>query len=105
MDLHELCERRSLAYHSVIAQRLIEDSSIVESAQRRVAGWLDQAPDAHYALRWNEILAGTRTAIAAFLVEQSERATELRQSSPFAGVLSPVERWKIWRAVGDTTTS
>jgi hypothetical protein len=31
------------------------------------------------------------------LTERSERAAELRQSSPFAGVLSPAERWHIWR--------
>ena len=29
--------------------------------------------------------------------ERSELATELRQSSPFAGALRPQERWKIWR--------
>jgi hypothetical protein len=33
----------------------------------------------------------------AFLVERSELADELRQSSPFAGALRPQERWRIWR--------
>lgn len=28
-----------------------------------------------------------------------EEARELRQSSPFAGALSPRERWRIWREV------
>jgi len=30
-----------------------------------------------------------------------EDADELRQSSPFAGVLSARERWALWRAVGE----
>ena len=29
------------------------------------------------------------------------RADELRQSTPFAGALTPQERWKIWRETKD----
>jgi hypothetical protein len=42
----------------------------------------------------------------AVLVEDSERATALRQCSPFAGVLSPAERfafleaWRVAHAQG-----
>jgi hypothetical protein len=43
------------------------------------------------------VLADDPVSIAAFLVERSELAEELRQSSPFAGALTPQERWKIWR--------
>lgn len=50
-----------------------------------------------YARKWAEILSRDAPAVAVFLVERSELADELRQSSPFAGVLKPKERWKIWR--------
>ena len=39
--------------------------------------------------------------IGAFLTDDGEHATELRQSTPFAGALDPRERWRIWREVGN----
>jgi len=88
-----------VAYHSAIAERLRREPEILDRARRRVQGWIgtgDRAP--FYARRWAEILAGAPEAVAAFLVERSELADELRQSSPFAGALDPRERWEIWRA-------
>ncbi len=98
MDLHRLAEERSVAYHRVIAGRLQSQPEILEKARRRVQGWLGSGESVRfYARRWAEILAGDETLIAAFLVERSELADELRQSSPFAGALKPRERWQIWR--------
>jgi hypothetical protein len=34
------------------------------------------------------------------LGEESERMTALRQATPFAGVLTPVERWAIYDEFG-----
>lgn len=98
MDPHRLAEERSVAYHRAIAERLRREPEILEKARQRVQGWLvsgDGAP--FYARKWAEILASDVSSIAAFLSERSERADELRQSSPFAGALRPAERWKIWR--------
>jgi hypothetical protein len=98
VDLHRLAEERSIAYHSVIAGRLRDHPEILENARRRVEGWLASSEGARfYAGKWAEILSGDVSSVAAFLVERSELATELRQSSPFAGALRPQERWKIWR--------
>lgn len=98
MDLHRLAEERSVAYHRVIAGRLRDQPEILEKARRRVQEWLASGASARfYARRWAEILAGDTASIAAFLVERSELADELRQSSPFAGALNPRERWQIWR--------
>lgn len=96
MDLHRLAEERSVAYHRVIAERLLRQPEVLEKARRRVESWLTSGAP-FYARKWAEILAGDPPAIAAFLVERSELADELRQSSPFAGALSPRERWRIWR--------
>lgn len=88
-----------MAYHSAIAERLRREPEILDRARRRVQSWVsagDGAP--FYARRWAEILAGDPEAVAAFLVERSELADELRQSSPFAGALDSRERWEIWRA-------
>lgn len=98
MDPHRLGEERSVAYHRVIAERLRSKPEILEKARDRVRSWLAaKAEPPFYARKWAEILAGDVSAIAAFLVDRGELATELRQSSPFAGALQPQERWKIWR--------
>jgi len=98
MDPHWLSRETSVAYHSVIAERLRHQPEILENARRRVATWLASSEsERFYARKWAEILAGDPSSIAAFLVERSELADELRQSTPFAGALRPQERWKIWR--------
>ena len=98
MDLHRLAEERSVAYHRAIAERMPDRPEILENARRRVQEWLASHEGARfYAQKWAEILKGDMSSVAAFLVERSELATELRQSSPFAGALRPQERWRIWR--------
>ncbi|HEX3556953.1 MAG TPA: hypothetical protein VIA62_27325 [Thermoanaerobaculia bacterium] len=98
MSVQRLAEKRSVAYHSVIAERLRDHPEILETARRRVEGWLASSEGARfYAQRWAEVLKGDAASVAAFLVERSELADELRHSSPFAGALRPQERWKIWR--------
>jgi hypothetical protein len=101
VDPHRIAEARSLAYHRVIAERLPGEPELVVRARARVRGWLASRPDAHYALAWDEVLSRSTREIAAFLADDGERATELRQSTPFAGALDPRERWRIWRAVGE----
>lgn len=97
MDLHRLGEERSIAYHEVIAERLLCDPSVRARAQERVGQWLASCESTpFYALKWAEVLSLPTPSLAAFLVERSELAFELRQSSPFAGVLTPRERWKIF---------
>ena len=98
MDLHRLAEERSLAYHRVIAERLRHRPEVLDNARRRVQSWLaSEAGAPFYARKWADILAGDISSIAAFLIERSDLADELRQSTPFAGALDPQERWKIWR--------
>ena len=100
MDLHRLGEERSIAYHRVIAARIAADPSILARARARVRTWLEtgDAPP-EYARAWEEVLSRPQPEILAFLVDPGPRARELRQSTPFAGVLVPRERWAIWRAV------
>jgi hypothetical protein len=102
MDPHRLAEERSIEYHRVIAGRLQEKPEILDKARRRVEEWLAarEIPP-FYARKWAEVLAGDIPSIAAFLVDRSELAIELRQSTPFAGALRPQERWQIWRATRD----
>jgi hypothetical protein len=106
MDAHRLAEERSVEYHRVVADRLHHRPGVLDDARRRVHDWLtaareNRSPAPEYAQRWSAVLAGEPSDIAAFLVERSDLADELRQSSPFAGSLEPRERWKIWRDTRD----
>src|SRR5437868_10674679 len=97
MDLHKLALERSLAYHRAIAGGLLQDPAILDMARERVKEWLAQTPGRPYVRQWDKILAQDAESVATFLVDLSELAAELRRSSPFAGVLAPRERWRIWR--------
>ena len=101
MDAHGIAEARSLAYHRAIAERFAADPGIVDRARARVRDWQAAHPDAHFVRGWSRILERPVREIAAFLVDDSEEARELRQSTPFAGVLGPRERWRLCREVGE----
>jgi hypothetical protein len=99
---HRAAEQRSLRYHAAIARRIADDPSIVKRALKRVERWLeDESVAHHYASGWQEALSGTTEALRAFLVDSSENARAFRQVSPFAGVLTPRERWALWAAKDD----
>jgi hypothetical protein len=97
---HAVAEDVSLELHRAVAERLLEDPPLVERARARVADWLRDGSVARpYAEAWGAILRQPIEAVARFLVDPGERARQLRQTSPFAGVLDPRTRWSIWRRV------
>jgi hypothetical protein len=94
---HSVVEQRSLRYHAVIAARLALDGAILPRIRARVDAWIAEGSVArHYAEGWKELLNAPLPELAAFLREDSERARAFRQVSPFAGVLSARERWRLW---------
>jgi hypothetical protein len=94
--LHARAEERSLALHRAVAERLRRQPLLLETASARVRRWLaDGTVSAPWARRWAELLSRPVDEVAAALVDTSQEARDLRQSSPFAGVLSPRERWTI----------
>ena len=98
MDPHRIAEERSVAYHGAIAEKIRRDSEVLDRARQRVEEWIRSAAQPpFYAQKWAEVLARDVPSVTSFLVERSELATELRQSSPFAGALTPQERWAIFR--------
>ena len=100
VDPHRLAELRSLAYHRAVVERLREDPTLIDRARSRVEAWMrdpDRSPG--HARAWRALLDRPLDELLAFMTEDSERARELRQSTPFAGFLSPRERWAIWSEV------
>ncbi len=96
---HRTAELRSIAMHALIAERL--DDQVLSMAQERVEQWIrDGGPvPPRWAHGWRELLAQPVPEIAETLVEDGEWMRDLRQNTPFAGVLTPEDRWKIIREV------
>ena len=95
---HRTAERRSLAYHVIVAERLSEQ--MVEEARERIERL---ASDGHlhprYAERWRELLSRPLAEIARAISADDEEGRDLRQNGPFAGVLNEQERRRIIEAV------
>lgn len=86
--------------HRAIAERLQADPSVIERARRRTASWRSSG-EVHpeYVQAWERLLDGPVDDLCSLLVDPGERGTALRQVSPFAGVLSARERWRILEGV------
>jgi len=98
MDRHRLAEERSISLHREVAVRLRADPRHLAAARVRVAGWLATGDVSdHYARAWEQALELPLEELCALLVDPGERARALRQATPFAGVVDPRTRWRIWQ--------
>lgn len=95
---HRIPELRALAYHRVVAERL--DEQLVDEARERLRRWREEGRiHPHWADEWDRVLAMPVSRIARAISADTKQARELRQSSPFAGVLTEQERRRLLRAV------
>jgi hypothetical protein len=97
---HRLLEARSLAMHAVIARKIERDPELLEVARRNIERWSTQRSSDRlpWLSEWRELLNQPWQTVAALITEPSENAARLRQSSPFAGILTNQERWRIYEA-------
>jgi hypothetical protein len=97
-DDRDRARARSLAYHRAVAQRLRKP--MVDEARHVLFRWRDQERiDERYADRWERVLSRPLPEIRRALVDESEHGDDLRQNSPFPGMLSEPERRRIIREV------
>lgn len=96
-------DRRSLALHAAVAERIERDTAPVLRKARRNLQTMRRASGRRVAVRlldeWSRLLDGDVDAILTVLRSPDEHARDLRQVSPFAGVLSEDERRAIVAAV------
>jgi hypothetical protein len=102
-SVHLRREQESLEIHRRIARRLDDDAvPVLEKARGNLRRWVsDRGEDSLAAVyrEWESLLGSLTVAqVAELLVAEDERSTRLRQSSPFAGDLSPQEVWEIKRS-------
>ena len=95
-------DRRSLAFHRAIAALIEADApSTIGRAERNLARLNDAHPHAVVLFnRWREWLALSPRQLAARMLDPGLAAREMRQVSPFSGMLSPRARADILREFG-----
>jgi len=95
---HRRSEERSLALHRAVAEHLRRSPQLVQIAHANLERWIRlNGPQLAY-LEWQGILKAPLDDVIALICEDSEHAARLRQSSPFAGILSEEERLRIFDA-------
>lgn len=95
---HRIAEIRSLAYHRALARRL--GPEMVSEARQTLWKWLDQGRiDRRYAQLWEKVLVRPIGEIKLLIGEDTDLGRDLRQNSPFSGMLSEPERRRIVQEV------
>lgn len=91
---------KSLRLHQALIGDLLENpDAVINKARENIARWLPQQREdgmsASYLREWEDILDSGLERILEALTATDERSYELRENSPFAGVLSQDRRAKV----------
>jgi len=92
---HQWIDQRSLALHEAVAVKLEMQPQLLNVVRANLQRWLGAHP-VPALVEWRDLM--DRLPLPQLLVllrSTSETAARLRQSSPFAGVLTPRERQSI----------
>ena len=96
---HARIDARSLAMHRAIAAKLLADHALLAIARDNLTRWTASVGRSQpYADAWGELLAKPIEELVALIQADTEFMRAMRQTSPFAGVLNPRERWGIYDA-------
>lgn len=97
-------ELRSLWLHRAVAGKVVADPDrAIATARRNIERMRQAEPRASAWLdAWEGLLASGPEAILDTLTSTSRRAVDLRQNTPFAGLLSERERLAILSNFGAT---
>lgn len=100
---HRELDQRSLELHCLMANKVRQDPSLYLKIGKTLERWKrivseDSLP---LILEWEKLYKTSLDACLAVATENSERANQLRQASPFCGILTPKERtqfFQSWKA-------
>lgn len=96
---HRQAQVRGLAYHRALAKRLT--ARTVSDARQVLADWeLDGRIDPVYAAAWRELLSRPVAEVRRQLRADTSKMADLRQNSPFAGMLTERERRAVLASAG-----
>jgi len=92
-------QERALWLHRLVAAKLVLDPDGVLARARANLGRLmrvhPRGMAAHWLAQWERILDSGLDAVLETLTSAAPRAAELRQNSPFAGVVTEEERLRV----------
>lgn len=93
-------DRRSLHLHAAIGRRILVDpEAAIARGRSNLATMVSANPGAAPLLReWRRILDSGVERVLGVLVDPGEHARELRQVTPFAGLLTARERLQVYRS-------
>lgn len=97
METHQGIDRRSLEMARQIVAKIDADPhrAGLERAKSVCQRWVDMGNVP--AREWLALLDRPWEAVRAILLDESDEGQRLRQNDPFCGILTPAERWEIYR--------
>ena len=97
MTDHRHIDARSRALAVAVAEELRRQPALVNVAKRNITAWMkNSSPGVLSTLEeWGVALSGSTDDIIELLTGEGERSVRMRQSNPFAGVLSSSQRTEI----------
>jgi excisionase family DNA binding protein len=102
-------ERRSIWLNVAVAGELVRDpEEVLRRARTNLASMRAEHPRgqrAHWLEEWQDVLSLPVEEIVATLVSPSRRSTELRQNSPFAGIVDEDDRRRVLEAFSRAASS
>ena len=85
---------RSLLLHTLIAAQLVADPKpVIDHARGNLQRWAEKGQhDTYWLERWRRALESPPAQIALLITERTQDASDMRQGTPFAGVLGMEHR-------------
>ena len=98
-------DRRSLAYHDAIMQKLASDTSLIDRAKKNLDDLLAQHPHAKKLFfRWQDWLNLPLDQLISNVLDPGLDARDMRQVTPFSGFLTARERKEVIRKLNEGTS-
>jgi hypothetical protein len=99
MKTHQQIDQRSLAMAQAIVLKIDRDPQRrgLQQARAVCQRWFRERPRPAVG-EWLKLLDQPWEELRQLLLDESERGQRLRQSDPFCGILTPRERWEIYRS-------
>lgn len=96
-------QAKSLWLHrALLGHLMIDPSSVLDTARSNLRSWKsvhrEDGLATGYLQQWEQVIEGGVDSVVPVLVGTDEVSSELRQNSPFAGVVSDVERRQVLRS-------
>jgi len=91
--------QKTLGWHKLAVAKLQRNPELLSVVEANIEGFKREgSPRAmSYFLEWEEHFAKGPEHLFAVALEESEHAADLRQCSPFGGILTDEERWQYFR--------